>query len=44
MKNYTNVKGGMTHWDHYVDNENFNGFIFFLNKYSSKTLKFLNIF
>ena len=30
MKNYTNVKGGMTHWDHYVDNENFNGFIAFL--------------
>ena len=30
MKNYTNVKGGMTHWDHYVDNKNFNGFIAFL--------------
>jgi len=34
MKNYTNVKGGMTKWDHYVNNDNFKGFIAYLiNKY-----------
>jgi hypothetical protein len=30
MKNYTNVKGGMTSWDHYIDNDNFKGFIAYL--------------
>jgi len=30
MENYTNVKGGMTSWDHYVDNDNFKGFIAYL--------------
>ena len=27
MKNYTNVKGGMTNWDYFLDNDNFKGFI-----------------
>lgn len=30
MGNYTNVKGGMTKWDHYLDNDNFKGFIAYL--------------
>ncbi len=30
MQNYTNVKGGMTSWDHYVENDNFKGFIAYL--------------
>lgn len=28
--NYTNVKGGMTDWNHYLDNDNFKGFIAYL--------------
>jgi|TARA_R100000479_G_scaffold159645_1_gene96875 hypothetical protein len=27
MENYTNVKGGMTKWDHFVNNDNFKGFL-----------------
>tara|TARA_R100001460_G_scaffold14228_1_gene31958 strand:+ start:650 stop:1237 length:588 start_codon:yes stop_codon:yes gene_type:complete len=27
MENYTNVKGGMTDWHHFLDNDNFKGFI-----------------
>ena len=30
MENYTNVQGGMTKWDHFVDNPLFNNFIFYL--------------
>tara|TARA_Y100000004_G_scaffold64448_1_gene72287 strand:- start:1900 stop:2502 length:603 start_codon:yes stop_codon:yes gene_type:complete len=30
MENYTNVKGGMTEWDYFVDNDNFKGFIAYL--------------
>jgi len=30
MKNYTNVKGGMTKWDHFVNNDNFQGFLAYL--------------
>jgi hypothetical protein len=30
MENYTNVKGGMTDWFHYVDNDNFKTFISYL--------------
>jgi hypothetical protein len=30
LKNYTNVKGGMTSWDHYLNNDNFNGFLAYL--------------
>jgi len=30
MENYTNVKGGMTKWDHYVNNDNFQGFLAYL--------------
>jgi len=30
MGNYTNVKGGMTKWDHFVNNDNFKGFLAYL--------------
>tara|TARA_R100001460_G_scaffold71853_1_gene112578 strand:+ start:1035 stop:1646 length:612 start_codon:yes stop_codon:yes gene_type:complete len=30
MENYTNVKGGMTKWDHFVDDNNFKNFITYL--------------
>tara|TARA_Y100001937_G_scaffold123455_1_gene186363 strand:+ start:1069 stop:1698 length:630 start_codon:yes stop_codon:yes gene_type:complete len=30
MENYTNVKGGMTNWCHYIDNDNFKTFISYL--------------
>ena len=30
MKNYTNVKGGMTSWHHYIDNDNFKSFLAYL--------------
>ena len=30
MENYTNVKGGMTSWCHYIDNDNFKTFIAYL--------------
>ena len=30
MENYTNVQGGMTKWDHFVDNPLFNNFIVYL--------------
>lgn len=30
MKNYTNVKGGMTKWDHFVNNPMFNNFMTYL--------------
>mgnify|MGYP003669499790 FL=1 len=30
MKNYTNVKGGMTDWNHFIDKKPFNDFIAFL--------------
>lgn len=30
MENYTNVKGGMTEWDYFVDKDNFQGFIAYL--------------
>jgi|TARA_E500000318_G_scaffold41135_1_gene39250 hypothetical protein len=30
MNNYTNVKGGMTKWDHFVDNPLFNNFMTYL--------------
>jgi hypothetical protein len=30
MENYTNVKGGMTSWNHFLDNDNFKGFIAYL--------------
>jgi quercetin dioxygenase-like cupin family protein len=30
MENYTNVKGGMTKWNHFLENDNFKGFIFYL--------------
>jgi quercetin dioxygenase-like cupin family protein len=30
MENYTNVKGGMTKWDHFLENDNFKGFIAYL--------------
>ena len=30
MDNYTNVKGGMTKWDYFLDNNNFKGFIAYL--------------
>lgn len=36
MKNYTNVKGGMTDWKFFLDKKNFNHFISFLiNKHQS---------
>jgi len=30
MENYTNVKGGMTNWYHFLDNENFKNFFTYL--------------
>jgi hypothetical protein len=34
MKNYTNVKGGMTNWNYFQDKKNFNQFItFIINKH-----------
>ena len=30
MQNYTNVKGGMTKWDHFVNDDNFQGFLAYL--------------
>ena len=30
MKDYTNVKGGMTDWNHFIDKKSFNNFITFL--------------
>lgn len=30
MQNYTNVKGGMTDWNYFLDNDNFKGFIAYL--------------
>ena len=30
MSNYTNVKGGMTKWDHFLNNDNFKGFLAYL--------------
>tara|TARA_R100000329_G_C7582505_1_gene206369 strand:+ start:73 stop:693 length:621 start_codon:yes stop_codon:yes gene_type:complete len=34
LKNYTNVKGGMTDWNYFLDNENFKKFIsFVINKH-----------
>jgi len=30
MENYTNVKGGMTDWKHFNNNDNFKNFIFYL--------------
>ena len=34
MKNYTNVKGGMTHWNYFVDKPEFINFLTYLiNKY-----------
>tara|TARA_R110002110_G_scaffold20596_2_gene83291 strand:- start:910 stop:1500 length:591 start_codon:yes stop_codon:yes gene_type:complete len=36
MKNYTNVKGGMTHWNYFVDKPEFINFLTYLiNKYQS---------
>ena len=36
MKNYTNVKGGMTDWDYFIDKPEFINFITYLiNKYQS---------
>ena len=34
MENYTNVKGGMTDWKHFNDNNNFKNFIYYvINKH-----------
>ena len=34
MKNYTNVKGGMTNWDHFLNKDSFNKFLtFIINKH-----------
>jgi hypothetical protein len=34
MENYTNVKGGMTKWNHFVDNPLFNNFmVYLINKH-----------
>jgi len=45
MENYTNVKGGMTKWDHYVNNDNFKGFIAYLiNKYQRSHPKIFEYF
>jgi hypothetical protein len=42
MKNYTNVKGGMTNWYHFIKNENFVNFVTYLiNKYQ---VNYPNIF
>jgi hypothetical protein len=36
MENYTNVKGGMTSWNHYVENDNFKDFFAYLiNKHQT---------
>lgn len=36
MENYTNVKGGMTSWNHYVENNNFKDFFAYLiNKHQT---------
>lgn len=36
MSGYTNVRGGMTTWEHFADDKNFNNFITFLiNKYQT---------
>jgi len=36
MSGYTNVKGGMTAWDHFIDNSDFNKFLIFLiNKHQT---------
>ena len=36
MENYTNVKGGMTDWKHFNDNNNFKNFIYYvINKHQT---------
>ena len=36
MENYTNVKGGMTKWDYFVNDKNFTNFmIYLINKYQT---------
>ena len=36
FKNYTNVRGGMTHWYHFLDNTNFkNFFTYLINKHQT---------
>lgn len=36
MNNYTNVKGGMTHWYHFLDKDNFkNFFTYLINKHQT---------
>jgi hypothetical protein len=36
MENYTNVKGGMTHWHHFLNNEDFKKFfIYLINKHQT---------
>ena len=36
MQNYTNVKGGMTNWNYFLDKDNFkNFFIFLINKHQT---------
>jgi len=30
LENYTNIKGGMTNWEHFVDNDNFKNFMVYL--------------
>jgi hypothetical protein len=36
MKNFTNVKGGMTDWNHFIDKKPFNDFIAFLLLYNAE--------
>ena len=46
MENYTNVKGGMTDWNYFVNKSNFINFIliFLLINIKQLMLTYLNIF
>ena len=36
MENYTNVKGGMTAWNHFIDKDMFNQFmVYLINKHQT---------
>ena len=45
MQNYTNVKGGMTNWYHFLDKDNFkNFFTFLINKHQTTHPKLFQYF
>ena len=45
MQNYTNVKGGMTNWYHFLDKDNFkNFFTFLINKHQTTHPKLFEYF